>query len=557
MARSRSRSRRQRNRRTHEEQHGQSQPFFVKAPPQGNGQKTESAFFQAKLTVNQADDKYEQEADAVANSVVNKTSNTPILQQKRISSIQRLATPGEKKEEELTNDARMLSDKTLQEKSDVQRVCDECGKEEEKKVQKKGSPGEMEEEDIQTKAETTPSASPASISNRVENARSGGRPMPSRVMGEMGSSFGIDLSQVRIHNDAESASMNHELRAQAFTHGKDIYFNTGKFNPETSAGKQLLAHELTHVVQQSSHIRKKTIQRTIGDTHDLSSPRFKGNVELEACFDGEQVIRFGAKGKHVRLIQQALIDAGFPLPRFGVDGVFKSETKAAVKAFQKQSGLEAAQQDGEVGPNTMSRLDSRFTGGSAGSVEQTCENGVKTIKIDFVKMKGASGNATSDIAFANSVFDDCCLRFEIGKQVTMPGFLSDFLLGGDTDFNVGNCGTVSAEDLITFLTGSTLFGLSNPLVVFYVDILHEGTQRLQGVSVSGLCATGLRSPMEGMISVADGADNRTFPHEIAHVLMNTFADHRVTADNLQHISSGGTDVKIAPVQCAIMYTRAG
>src|SRR5688572_1088195 len=116
MLRSTCRSRRHRNRRTHEEQHVQSQPFFFKAPPQGIQQKPESAFFQTKLCINQPNDKYEQEADAVANSVVNKTSNTPILQQKKITGIQRLATPDEKKEPELTNDARMLRDKELQEK---------------------------------------------------------------------------------------------------------------------------------------------------------------------------------------------------------------------------------------------------------------------------------------------------------------------------------------------------------------------------------------------------------------------------------------------------------
>jgi hypothetical protein len=44
--------------------------------------------------------------------------------------------------------------------------------------------------------------------------------------------------------------MNQQLKSQAFTHGKDIYFNEGKFDPESKTGKKLLAHELTHVVQQ-------------------------------------------------------------------------------------------------------------------------------------------------------------------------------------------------------------------------------------------------------------------------------------------------------------------
>ncbi|MEG7525069.1 MAG: DUF4157 domain-containing protein, partial [Chromatiales bacterium] len=66
---------------------------------------------------------------------------------------------------------------------------------------------------------------------------------------------------------SESASLNRAVGAQAFTHGKDIYFNSGKYNPETKTGKHLLAHELTHVVQQNRGAgglqRSSMIQREI------------------------------------------------------------------------------------------------------------------------------------------------------------------------------------------------------------------------------------------------------------------------------------------------------
>ena len=302
-----------------------------------------------------------------------------------------------------------------------------------------------------------------------------------------------------------------------------------------------------------------TIQRTIGDTNDLSSPRFKGDAELEACFDGEKIIKKDSKNniESVQKIQQALVDAGFPLPQFGADGKFGNETKAAVKEFQRQSGLEAKELDGEVGRITLSRLDSRFSGASSKKVERTCESGIKTVKVDVAMMKNATGNPANDIAFANQVFGDCCIRFEIGTQVTVPPSLSDSLLGGDTDLVMGSrCGTPSAEDLNTFLTVTSLFGLTNPIIAFYVDTLHEGTERLRGVAISALCAKGAMAPMQGMMAIASAIDARTFPHELAHILMNTFEDHRVTENNLQHISAGATGEKIAPVQCAIMYTRA-
>jgi hypothetical protein len=63
--------------------------------------------------------------------------------------------------------------------------------------------------------------------------------------------FGVDFGQVRVHSDAEAARMNRELNAQAFTHRQDVFFGAGRYSPESSEGKRLLAHELTHVVQQS------------------------------------------------------------------------------------------------------------------------------------------------------------------------------------------------------------------------------------------------------------------------------------------------------------------
>lgn len=96
---------------------------------------------------------------------------------------------------------------------------------------------------------------------------------------------------------------------------------------------------------------------TIGDGHDLKSPRFTGDEVLEACYDSERFLRKGDKGSAVKKIQQALMDAGFPLPRFGADGDFGNETDKAVKNYQQARGLVA---DGIVGPVTIGRLDLEF-----------------------------------------------------------------------------------------------------------------------------------------------------------------------------------------------------
>jgi len=84
--------------------------------------------------------------------------------------------------------------------------------------------------------------------------------------------------------------------------------------------------------------------------HDLKSPRFAGDPVHEACYDNERLLRVGDRGPAVVKIQQALIDAGFPLPKFGADGIFGAETKAAVRNYQRAHGLSV---DGSVGPITM------------------------------------------------------------------------------------------------------------------------------------------------------------------------------------------------------------
>ena len=114
-----------------------------------------------------------------------------------------------------------------------------------------------------------------------------------------------------------------------------------------------------------------TVQRTIGDGHDLASPRFSGDPVLEACFDNEQTLRQGSNGPAVQKIQAALLELGFPMPKSGADGIFGSETKRTLRTFQRNALINEAGRDGVVGPVTMTRLDERFgtaTPAAAGAV---------------------------------------------------------------------------------------------------------------------------------------------------------------------------------------------
>ncbi|MBP1223609.1 DUF4157 domain-containing protein [Flavobacterium sp. 1355] len=124
-----------------------------------------------------------------------------------------------------------------------------------------------EEEEIQAKedekelqmsagADANPSDS-SNLESTLNSSKGGGNPLSGKVKSDMESGIGADFSNVRIHNDSTAVKMNQQLGAQAFATGNNIYFNEGKYNPNSTAGKHLLAHELTHTVQQGAAIRKK------------------------------------------------------------------------------------------------------------------------------------------------------------------------------------------------------------------------------------------------------------------------------------------------------------
>lgn len=86
----------------------------------------------------------------------------------------------------------------------------------------------------------------------IHQASGGGRPLEPDVQRSMEADFGVDFSGVNVHADAEADGLNRQLGARAFTTGSDIFFRQGEYAPDTAAGKELLAHELTHVVQQGA-----------------------------------------------------------------------------------------------------------------------------------------------------------------------------------------------------------------------------------------------------------------------------------------------------------------
>lgn len=289
---------------------------------------------QAKLTVGPVNDQYEQEADSVAQRVVEQI-NTPVAQRQEmpkedeekvqtkpiISSIQREEAPKEEEEklqtksladsiqreetpkedeeklqtkllastiqrQEQPDDEDKLQTKSqgnvlqrqeaqedeekVQTKSLTATVQRQATPEDEDKLQTKAADNSLQRQEnqddetlqskpqIQRRADGSMAATPA-LESAIQQSRGSGQSLSESTRQPMEQAFGADFSSVRVHTDAQADQLNHSIQARAFTTGQDIYFRQGEHSPGTQAGQALLAHELTHVVQQggASAVQKR------------------------------------------------------------------------------------------------------------------------------------------------------------------------------------------------------------------------------------------------------------------------------------------------------------
>ena len=125
---------------------------------------------------------------------------------------------------------------------------------------------------VQRRAIQPMMASPGVVKG-IESTRSGGAPLPQPVCKFMEPRFGADFSSVRVHAGPDAAHLSNQLNAHAFTIGRDIYFNEGQFRPETDAGRELIAHELTHTIQQGGAIQRAAAEAPVAERSGESVQR--------------------------------------------------------------------------------------------------------------------------------------------------------------------------------------------------------------------------------------------------------------------------------------------
>jgi len=195
-----------------------------------------AGLIQAKLMVSQPGDPSEQEADRVA-EVVMRPSDSDVTGP-------------------VAADGQAGS-------SEMQRLCSTC----EEKMQRQTMEDEEEEMALQPATATPgqPAVARPELEAQVQAQRGRGQPLPASVRAFFEPRFERDFSQVRVHIDTHAAESAQTVQALAYTMGSDIFFGAGQYAPATTAGQRLLAHELTHVVQQGA-------SQTLSPKRDFTSP---------------------------------------------------------------------------------------------------------------------------------------------------------------------------------------------------------------------------------------------------------------------------------------------
>lgn len=156
-------------------------------------------------------------------------------------------TSGELLQRQASDD---VDDETVSFEAPIQRQMKE-EEEEEAKLFRQFAPTPLPLQPFRTPSAGSHSTASSSVEGHIASSRGTGAPLPHSSAAFFETRFGVDLSSVRVHNDSSSNNVARQLRAQAFTTGSDIYFASGLYQPETTQGRRLLAHELTHVLQQN------------------------------------------------------------------------------------------------------------------------------------------------------------------------------------------------------------------------------------------------------------------------------------------------------------------
>ncbi|MEK6749785.1 MAG: DUF4157 domain-containing protein [Pseudomonadota bacterium] len=201
---------------------------------------------------------------------------------------------------------------------------------------------------IQRQGEGSAAVAPQ-LEHGIKQSRSSGEAIAPSVRGSMERAMGADFSGVRVHANSEADTLNRSLNARAFTTGQDIYFKSGEYQPESPAGQRLLAHELTHVVQQGGAANLIQADFAIAPTAPGTQVQTLTQTQIQAAISFNQGIYTNAT--QIGFLRDVLGISSTP-------AVIDADFVNAVVRYQAQYGLT---QDGQLDLATANRLAREIT----------------------------------------------------------------------------------------------------------------------------------------------------------------------------------------------------
>ena len=273
--------------------HIQRIPAFSSADDSGEGEdgNGELPLVQLRLTIGQPNDSYEQEADAMAEQVTARSRERIEETPKTLNS----------------SKSQVISRKP---------------------------------QSLMLQSQGHPSLASKPLESRLQQAKGNGTSLDTETRGEMEDAFSADFGHIQIHTGQEATSLNQSLGAKAFTHGNNIFFNSGEYQPQSTQGKHLLAHELTHTIQQGHGVQRKVkdtpdIQRVAdapgnqptvsSEVVDLSSSSFKPSEKVKGEIETQ-----GRKGLDVRTKINGVTSEGLVKVKLDRQGNYVSTSQGSM-----------------------------------------------------------------------------------------------------------------------------------------------------------------------------------------------------------------------------------
>ena len=395
---------------------------------------------QAKLMVGPAKDRYEQEADQVASQVV-QTINNPDTNSVQREDDDLSLQPQEtlQRQDDEDEDLQMKPEDSIQREEDEE---EELQMKPEDTLQREE---EEEEEDLQMKPQETlqrvgsdGGAISSDLETEIQQAKGSGQPLDTGLQRSMGQAMGADFSNVKIHADSQADQLNRSIQAKAFTTGQDVFFRQGNYNPGSQGGQELIAHELTHVVQQGGAETSGQLQRFSLLDQDI----------LQRDDDDDDDAIGGFKTEYAHAFQQHKwpaqhLNRGQDKTRnFEVDYAYAFQKEAQARNFEAEPMLNAKHPnpnfgDVKVGADVPDPV--MFPGKQVGLEDATQQGAVSDIESKIGKVQVGAGNMPDPVMFP-------------GKQVGMKdaeqyGAVKDFgtaKIEDNTSPFIGEARTASA-----------------------------------------------------------------------------------------------------------------